>query len=285
METRGTNNPAAGGAAHVAAPAVSDRWAIGAAYEAYMGRWSRLLAKPFVEWLGVEPRAHWLDVGCGTGALTQAICDLGRPGTVVGCDSSGPFLEAASSTLPDKRVSFELGKGEHVPDREGGFDAIVSGLVLNFLPDARRALTAMRRRLSPRGQVAAYVWDYAGGVEFLSHFWAAAVALDAGAAALDEGQRFLEHGEAGLRAAFAAAGLGEIEVERLKIVTSFASFEDYWQPFLGRTGPAPSYVASLDAAHRARLEALLLQRLQPNTEGRIVLQASAWAVRGRPLGV
>jgi SAM-dependent methyltransferase len=250
-----------------------------------MGRWSRLVAKPFVEWLAAEPRAHWLDVGCGTGALTQAICDLGRPATVVACDSSGPLLDVASSTLPDKRVSFELGTGEHLPDRDGGFDAIVSGLVLNFLPDAQRALTAMRRRLSPRGQVAAYVWDYAGGIEFLSHFWAAAVALDPGAAALDEGRRFAKYDEAGVVAAFAAAGLGELEVERLKVVTPFASFEDFWQPFLGRTGPAPTYVASLDAERRARLEALLSERLQPSGDGRIVLSASAWAVRGRPPGV
>lgn len=261
---------------------VSDRWVVAAAYEAYMGRWSRLIAGSFVEWLAVDPRSHWLDVGCGTGALTQAICELGRPATVVACDPSGPFLEAASSTLPDKRVSFELGTGEHVPQRDGGFDAIVSGLVLNFLPDEKRALEAMRRRLGPRGQVAAYVWDYEGGVELLHHFWEAAVALDPAAAPLDEARRFSGCNEAGLRAAFSAAGLGELEVERLSVATSFASFEDYWQPFLGRTGAAPSYVASLDAARRGRLEERLSQRLRPGADGRIVLRASAWAVRGRP---
>jgi SAM-dependent methyltransferase len=263
--------------------AVSDRWAVGAAYEEYMGRWSRVVARSFVEWLAVEPRAHWLDVGCGTGALTQAICELGRPASVVACDPSGPFLETASSTLPDKRVSFELGTGEHLPDREGGFDVVVAGLVLNFLPDARRALGAMRRRLSERGQVAVYVWDYDGGIEFLRCFWEAAIELDPGAASLDESRRFAPFNKAGILAAFAAAGLGELEAERLNIATPFASFEDYWAPFLGRTGPAPSYVASLDVTRRERLKARLSERLTPNAEGRIALHASAWAVRGRPL--
>ncbi len=249
-----------------------------------MGRWSRLVAKSFVEWLAVEPRAHWLDVGCGTGALTQAICELGRPGSVVACDPSGPFLEAASSTLPDKRVSFELGTGEHLPDREGGFDAVVSGLVLNFLPDPRLALSAMRRRLSPRGQVALYVWEYEGGIELLRYFWEAAVELDPAAAALDERRRFALCNEEGLTAAFGAAALGQVEVERLKVATPFASFEEYWAPFLGRTGPAPSYVASLDAARRARLEQHLRERLPQNADGSIGLHASAWAVRGRPGG-
>jgi SAM-dependent methyltransferase len=270
------------GGGNDAAIAVSDRWAVGAAYEAYMGRWSRGVAKQFVEWLALDPRAHWLDVGCGTGALTQAICELGRPGSVVACDPSGPFLETASSTLPDKRVSFELGTGEHLPDREGGFDAVVSGLVLNFLPDPRRALGAMRRRLSDRGQVAVYVWDYDAGVEFLRCFWDAAVELDPGAASLDERRRFALYGKPGILAAFGAAGLGELDAERLTIATPFASFEDYWEPFLGRTGAAPSYVASLDAARRERLKGHLRERLAPDTEGRISLHASAWAVRGRP---
>ena len=206
---------------------VTDRWAIGGAYEAYMGRWSRPIAKLFVEWLGLEPRAHWLDVGCGTGALTDAICELGRPASVVACDPSGPFLETASSTLADKRVMFELGDGEHLPDRDGGFDAIVSGLTLNFFPNAVRALTAMRRRASGRGVVAAYVWDYAGGMELLSRFWQAAIELDPAAANLDEARRFQSCNAEGLSALFQAAGLAQIATERLLVSLPFASFDDY----------------------------------------------------------
>jgi SAM-dependent methyltransferase len=258
---------------------VSDRWAVGAAYEAYMGRWSRLVAKTFVEWLAPEPRANWLDVGCGTGGVTAAICELGKPASVVACDPSGPFLETASSTLPDKRVSFELATAERLPDREGGFDAIVSGLVLNFVPDAGRALAAMRQRLSARGLVAAYVWDYAGGVQFIHRFWQAAVGLDPSAARLDESQRFTFCNPPGLEALFRAAGLAEVEIEPAELVTQFASFEDYWQPFLGRTGAAPSYVASLAVEQRERLRDAVRERLEPDADGRISLGARAWLVR------
>jgi SAM-dependent methyltransferase len=245
-----------------------------------MGRWSRPLAKTFVEWLAPEPRAHWLDVGCGTGALTAAICDIGKPASVVACDPSGPFLEAASSTLPDKRVSFELATAERLPEREGGFDAVVSGLLLNFVSDMSRALTAMRERLGPRGIVAAYVWNYPEGMAFLSRFWEVAVELDPGAASLDESRRFAFCNAEELVARFRGADFGKVDIERAQVVTDFANFDDYWGPFLGRTGPAPSYVASLDAAQRDRLRNTLRERLEPTTTGRISLAASAWMVRG-----
>jgi SAM-dependent methyltransferase len=238
------------------------------------------MAKTFVEWLALDARAHWLDVGCGTGALTAAICEIGKPASVVACDPSGPFLETASSTLPDKRVSFELATAERLPEREDGFDAIVSGLVLNFVPDIERALSAMRERLGSRGTVAAYVWDYADGMQFVRMFWEAAVALDPSAAKLDESTRFSFCNGRALEAFFRAAGLGNVVAERARVVTEFASFDDYWAPFLGRTGPAPSYVASLDAAQRERLKEAVRERLQPSDGGRIPLAASAWMVRG-----
>ncbi len=244
-----------------------------------MGRWSRPLARAFVGWLEPEAHAHWLDVGCGTGALTAAICELGKPASVVACDPSGPFVEAARTALPDKRVAFELARGEYLPEREGGFDVVVSGLVLNFVADPERALANMLERLSPRGKVAAYVWDYAEGLQFLGSFWEEAVALDPGAAVLDERRRFpICNGEA-LTALFRAAGLSNVESTRLDSITPFMSFDDYWEPFLGRTGPAPSYVAALDRERREQLKERLRQRLLPDG-GRLELSASAWAVRG-----
>jgi SAM-dependent methyltransferase len=244
-----------------------------------MGRWSRPLAKIFVDWLGLEPRAHWLDVGCGTGALTEAICEIGKPASVVACDPSGPFLEAASSTLPDKRVSFELATAERLPERDGGFDAIVSGLVLNFVPDVGRALTLMRGRTSPRGVVGGYVWDYPEGMEFVRRFWEVAVALDPSASILDESKRFSFCNPPALEALFRGAGFGKVAIEPAQVATEFASFEEYWAPFLGRTGPAPSYVASLDSAKRDRLKEALRERFQSEAADPISLPARAWLMR------
>jgi ubiquinone/menaquinone biosynthesis C-methylase UbiE len=141
--------------------ASGDRWVTGAAYEAYMGRWSRQLARRFVKWLRPKPSAHWLEVGCGTGALTSTICELCEPASIVACDPSEPFIEHARSNLSDARVSFFVAEAEALPTRNGGFDAVVSGLVLNFLPDPGEAVASMRERLRPGGIIAACVWDYA----------------------------------------------------------------------------------------------------------------------------
>jgi SAM-dependent methyltransferase len=259
---------------------VGDGWAIGAAYDAYMGRWSRSLAPAFVEWLDQPPRRHWLDVGCGTGALSTAICELANPGSIVACDPSGPFIDYARDTLPDKRVNFELATAEHLPSREGGFDVVVSGLVLNFVAAPERALGAMRARLSADGCVAAYVWDYAGGMEFLRCFWEAALAQSSLAGEFDERQRFANCRPTQLAASFRAAGLEKVETTALDSTIRFANFDEYWQPFLGSTGPAPSYLASLDPAQREDLKNLLRERVGAGRDGGIEFQARAWAVRG-----
>lgn len=246
-----------------------------------MGRWSRPVAQAFVEWLEVPPRAHWLDVGCGTGALTAAICELKRPASVLACDPSGPLIEYASSLLPDRSVAFELAEAEHLPAREGGFDAVVSGLVLNFLPHPARALAHMRSRLGASGIVAAYVWDYASGMDLLRHFWDAALELDPGAQAAAEARRFASCNEATLGSLFLGAGLTGVVTRAIEIETRFRSFDDLWQPFLGRTGAAPSYVATLPPAARESLRQRLRERISLDKSGSITLRARAWAVRGQ----
>lgn len=260
--------------------APGDRWVTGAAYEAYMGRWSRPVARVFIEWLHPKPSAHWLEVGCGTGALTSTICDLCEPASVIACDPSEPFIEHARNNLPDVRASFVLAGTEALPGREGGFDAIVSGLVLNFLPDPAQALASIRERLRPRGIVAAYVWDYAEGMEFLRYFWEEAVDSNPRAAALNESRRFPLCQRSALESLFRAVGLKQVETDLLDIPTDFADFDDYWTPFLRGTGPAPSYVVSLDPMSRELLRERLRRRLRPGSDGRIKLRARAWAVRG-----
>jgi len=260
--------------------ASDDRWVAGDAYEEYMGRWSRPLALKFLEWLHPKPSAHWLEVGCGTGALTSTICDRCEPASVVACDPSGPFIEYAKKNLSDTSVSFVVAGAESLPRREGGFDAIVSGLVLNFLSNPGDTVSMMRERLHPAGIVAAYVWDYAKGMEFLRYFWEEAVASDPRAVELDEGRRFPLCGTAELASLFRGSGLTQVETHPLEIPTEFATFDDYWTPFLRGTGPAPSYVASLDPGSLESLKERLHRRLSPAGDSRIQLRARAWAVRG-----
>ena len=252
----------------------------GDAYDAYMGRWSRPLARDFVAWLRPRTAAHWLEVGCGTGSLTRAVCSLCAPASVVACDLSEPFVEHARSYLRDARASFVVAGADALPCRDGGFDVVASGLVLNFLPDPGKAVAAIRERLRSGGLVAACVWDYADGMEFLRVFWEEAVATDARAGALDEGRRFPLCRQAALGSLFRSAGLVDVETACLDIPTDFADFDDYWTPFLSGTGPAPSYVASLDPPSRDALRERLRRRLRPASDGRIRLRARAWAARG-----
>jgi SAM-dependent methyltransferase len=257
-----------------------DAWASGAAYDEYMGRWSRAVARVFIDWLCPKPSARWLEVGCGTGALSSVICERCEPTSLVACDPSEPFVSRARCQVSDERASFVVAGADALPSAEGGFDIIASGLVLNFLPDPGLAVASMRERLRPGGVVAAYVWDYLEDLEFLRHFWDEAALMDSRAAALDEGRRFPLCQATALASLFGDAGLAQVATAPLGIAMDFADFDDYWRPFLGGTGPAPTYVASLDPARRESLRARLERRLRPEPDGRIHLRAKAWAVRG-----
>jgi len=259
---------------------MSDRWLAADAYERYMGRWSRPLAQAFLEWLRPPSGAHWLEVGCGTGALTAAILSSRDPRSVAACDPSDAFIAHVREALADQRVTFVTGGADTLPLRDGGFDLAVSALVLNFVPAPLEALAALRQRLRPGGTVAACVWDYASGMEFLRVFWDEAVTLDPRAAALDEGRRFPLCAAPALRTLCEAAGLTQVDTGAVEIETRFADFDDYWEPFLRGTGPAPAFVASLDGPARDDLRERLRRRLRGGSSGEIRLRARAWSVRG-----
>jgi len=257
-----------------------DTWASGAAYEPYVGRWSRLVARELVAWLAVPAGARWLDVGCGTGALSQIILEVASPGEVLGIDPSEGYIAYAREHIPDARARFLVGDAQALPVAGATYDAVAAGLVLNFVPDPSRALTEMRRVARAGGTVAAYVWDYAGQMQFMRYFWNAAVALDPAAFPLDEGRRFPLCKPAPLAYLFRAAGLQGVEVRSIDVATTFRDFEDYWSPFLGGQAPAPGYTMSLSEERRAALREHIRARLPIAADGSIHLIARAWAVRG-----
>jgi SAM-dependent methyltransferase len=263
---------------------IRDRWAAGSTYEDFMGRWSRRLATPFVSWLRIPRGAHWLDVGCGTGALTAAICRDADPASVVGCDPAERFVEFARNRSRDPRASFVAAGVGSLPRRPGGYGSVTSLLAFNFFPDPGGAVEEMKSITTRRGVVSACVWDYGEGMEFLRCFWEAAAALDATARALDEGPRFPLCRPDALTNLFRSGGLADVRCDAIAIPTTFTSFPDYWKPFLGGTGPAPTYVASLDAGRRAILSRRLEEKLPRGPDGTIALTARAWAVRGVATG-
>jgi SAM-dependent methyltransferase len=256
---------------------VSDTWERGSPYEQYVGRWSRQVGPRFLSWLDVPAGRRWLDVGCGTGALCAAILDHCSPSSVVGVEPSAGFLNTAAENLAGRAV-LHPGSATAIPLPDASVDVVVSGLVLNFVPDQLAALREMSRVTAKGGTIGAYVWDYAGRMELMRYFWDAAVELDREAEKLDEGVRFPLCRPEALEALFADAGLGQIAVKPIDIPTRFADFDDYWQPFLGGQGPAPAYATSLDESGRARLRELIRQRLPSAEDGSIPLIARAWAV-------
>jgi SAM-dependent methyltransferase len=255
-----------------------DVWAAGDPYERYVGRWSRKVAPEFLGWLSVPAGREWLDVGCGTGALTQTILDHASPKSVKGIDASPGFLEFARTQVRDPKASFEVGDARSLPVGDASVDAAVSGLVLNFVPEPARMASEMARALRPGGRVAVYVWDYSGKMGMMRVFWSSATELDPNAA--DEGPRFAICHPDALTELFSGAGLRDVEARAIDVPTRFRDFDDYWLPFLGEQGPGPAYVMSLDPERRDMLRDRIRSKLTVEPDGSIQMIARAWAVRG-----
>lgn len=262
---------------------ISDTWERGDPYERYIGRWSRLVAPQFVDWLGSGPAKRWLDLGCGTGALSAAIVAQAAPVSVLGVEPSAGFLERARANL-GRAVTLLSAGAEALPVESASIDIAVSGLVLNFVPDLPAALRELRRVTVSGGMIGAYVWDYADGMRLIRTFWDAAVELDPAARQLDEGVRFPLCKPEALSAAFVAAGLEDVVASAVEVLTPFDDFADYWSPFLGGQGPAPAYAMSLSDDQRERLRARLAETLPRSADGGIELSARAWTVRARVPG-
>jgi SAM-dependent methyltransferase len=212
--------------------------------------------------------------------LTVAIREKCQPARLTGVDPSDAFLQKASARLQE-HATLHVASALELPLREADVDVAVSGLALNFFPDPARGLQEMRRVTTRGGTVAAYVWDYAGKMEFMRHFWDAALEMSDAVHALDEGSRFPLCRPEALERLFQDAGLTSVRLRSIDIATRFADFEDFWLPFLGGQGPAPSYVMSLDEATRNELRERLHRRLPVESDGSIPLIARAWAIRGR----
>ena len=258
---------------------MKDSWKAGDAYDYYMGRWSRLVAKPFIDWLSPSDSQKWLDIGCGSGALSETILANCQPAALTAIDPSEGFVQTAQMRLGD-RANCKVSDAQTLPLESNSINITVSGLVLNFIPEPKKALAEMMRVTQADGTVAAYVWDYAGQMEFLRYFWDAAMDFDPNVSNAHEAYRFPNANKQDLEELFEAAGFEDVMTTHLAVTTKFQDFDDYWLPFLGGQGPAPTYVQSLDATSRSKLKNALYERLPIADNGSISLTAGAWAIKG-----
>jgi ubiquinone/menaquinone biosynthesis C-methylase UbiE len=249
------------------------------AYDRFIGRYSPALARAMCEAAQVQAGQQALDVGCGSGALVEALAEILGAENVIGIDPSEPFVEATRARVPGARV--ELGSAESLPFADAAFDATLSQLVVNFLADPDQGLREMSRVTRRDGVVAGCVWDYAGEMTLLRTFWDAAAALDPQRVEpLMETytMRFARPDELGQL--WTSAGLADVDVAPIVVEASYDDFEDLWAPFPTGVGPAGAYAASLGDDAQAELREEFRRRLG-EPKGPFTLTARAWRAVGR----
>ena len=254
----------------------------GAAYEVFLGRWTKDLASRLLDFAAFPAEGALLDVGTGTGSLAHAMAARWPSRSILGVDLAEPYVAYARARVNGSQPEFEIGDAAALHHDDGTFAGAAAQLVLNFVPNATTAVSEMRRVTRSGGAVAAAVWDFRGGLVYQRLFWDTAAGLDPNAgAARDRLFSGLLALPDGLPKLFSTAGLANVERGSLTIRMNYASFDDYWQPLLGGQGPVGTYVTALEDGMRRRIEdAVRLAYCSGSPDGERSLTATAWAVRG-----
>lgn len=257
------------------------RFTEGAAYERFMGPWSRAAGSVFLDWLAIPGGRSWLDLGCGTGAFTELLVERAHPGAVVAIDPAPAQIEHARAKPVAQFADFRVADAENLPFDDASFDVAASALVLNFIPDRTRALTEMRRVVRPGGCVAAYVWDFTGELSVTRHMMDALRAIEARIAPIPGAKS--SRVEA-LRAMFDEAGLIEVELRAIEVERTYADFDAFWRIFLENPSPASAFIQQLPLAGYDDLRRSVQASLPASADGSITFASRANAVKGFKAG-
>lgn len=246
------------------------------AYERFMGRWSRAVAPHFLRWLRPPRGAKWLDVGCGTGILTEALLDLCEPASVVGIDPAGAQIEQASRGPAGARAKFQQADAMNLPFPDGSVDIAASALVINFIPDPLRALEEMRRVTAPGGMVAGYVWDF---TKELSPSGPLRQAMQAFGAEVPAIPGAAHSSLQALHSLFLRAGMKSIHSRTVDVTLAYLDFEDFWSAQTPGYSPATKIIDAMTEGERRRLKRAVREALPIGPNGKIEYAARANAIR------
>jgi ubiquinone/menaquinone biosynthesis C-methylase UbiE len=253
-----------------------------AGYEQLMGRWSQTLAPLFIDFAGIADRERIIDVGCGTGSLTFALARAPDLSEIAAIDYSPVFVEEVIRRNTDARINVRQADACALPFEGGVFDRALALLVLHFVPEPAKAVAEMRRVVRSGGVVAAAVWDHLGGMSGMRMMVDTVAMLGESGRQLRGRycfQPMMQPGE--MKRTFAEQGLVEVTEAELMIRMDYRSFDDYWAPIAGGEGPLGKYVATLNAAERARTDAAMRDAYEAGRpDGPRSFANVAWACRG-----
>ncbi len=247
-----------------------------AAYERFMGRWSRAVGEVFVDWLAPPAGARWLDVGCGTGVFTELILDSSSPSAVFGVDPAQAQIDHASRRPVGQRVDFQVADAQTLPFPDASFDIVASALVINFIADRPRALSEMRRVLRAGGLVAAFVWDFEAE---LSPSWPLRLAMRPTGADVPPVPGTGESSVGALTTLFEQAGFDRIATRSITVTVPFPDFDAFWQAQTPGYSPIGKMIAAMMSADRLRLIETVRAGLPVSPDGSIQYPARANAIK------
>jgi len=250
----------------------------GAAYERMIGRWSRMVAQSFLDWLNPPKNLRWLDVGCGNGAFTEELIARCAPAAVTAIDPSDDQLAHARTRPAVQMTDFRIGDAQNLPFAAGSFDAAAMALVIAFLPDPSRAAAEMARVVRPGGWVTAYMWDTLGGGSPVNPLY---LALESMGMTSVRPPNPAAAGRDTMQGLWKDAGLEMVETRVIRIQTVYANFDDFWDSNTVPIGPQGKVIASMSPSAKAELRIRLRDHLPESSNGSLVYQSFANAVKGR----
>ncbi|QRM34457.1 class I SAM-dependent methyltransferase [Microvirga sp. VF16] len=234
-------------------PQLRYNWADPDVYETFMARWSERLAGQFLTRVNIPPGGRVLDVACGTGVLTRALAQAGAHG--IGVDASEGYLEGARRRRSHPNITYEHGDVRQMRFANDVFDAAVSTLALDVIPDIDQVVAEMKRVTRPGGVVASAVTQFLGGMpawDLVIHTGAVLETDFATLRSIRAGRQvFWPDGQAEL---WRKIGLTDVTEAPVVVDCEYSSFADYWATFTDGPGSVTGMLMSLSDDARGSIE-------------------------------